>query len=70
MVSIQDRRELNVCAKAWRGTGEFTKKWAAFKPLHAGRSDGNIRIDGLCAMDVTVFWSLISYHHVFADSTL
>jgi hypothetical protein len=53
----------------WRGDN-ITKKWRVFKPLLAGRSNSSIDIDGLCAMNVTVVWSLISYHNVLADTTL
>jgi len=69
VVSVQNEGKLKVCVKAWRGDNT-TKRWTVFKPLLAGRSNSSIDIDGLCAMNVTVVWSLISYYNVLAGTTL
>ncbi|KAF8668939.1 hypothetical protein HU200_052149 [Digitaria exilis] len=69
VVSVDTTGELKVYVKAWGADGSFTNKWVNFKPSDAGKGEATIDM-GFCTMDVTVFWSLISYHHVFAKSAL
>lgn len=69
VISVANKGELKVCVTAWRGDNVM-KKCTVFKPLLAGRSDSSMEFDGLCAMNVTVVWSLISYFSVLADSKL
>ncbi|KAF8668940.1 hypothetical protein HU200_052150 [Digitaria exilis] len=69
VVSVDTTGELKVYVKAWGGDGCFMSKWVNFKPLDAGKCEATIDI-GFCAMNVTIFWSLISYRPVLANSAL
>ncbi|CAN6216944.1 unnamed protein product [Urochloa humidicola] len=68
VVSVDTTGELKVSVRACGGDNIMCK-WKSFKPLDAGKGSGTIDM-GFCTMDITVFWSLISYHPVYAKPAL
>ncbi|CAN6176435.1 unnamed protein product [Urochloa humidicola] len=69
VISVDTSGELKVYVKAWGGDNNVTEAWEVFKPLDAGISNSMLDI-GFCKIDVTVAWSLISYHPVYANARL
>jgi len=68
VVSVDTGGELKVYVEAWGGDTSLCQS-KSFKPLDAGKGSDDIDM-GFCAMDVTVFWSLISHSHFYSDSVL
>jgi hypothetical protein len=66
VVSVENRGNLKVCIKSWEasecGKKVMKDEWV-FKPKEDKRSNGVLDV-GFCKMEVTVAWSLISYHPV------
>jgi hypothetical protein len=69
VVSVETAGELKVSLKAWKVDSDVVEKEEVFTPLRAGLSYREIDIE-LCAMEVSVAWSLISGTPVTGRTTL
>uniref|UniRef100_A0A0D9X492 DUF6598 domain-containing protein n=2 Tax=Leersia perrieri TaxID=77586 RepID=A0A0D9X492_9ORYZ len=65
VVSVDIDGELKVSVKAWELDINVVENVEVFTPLETGLSK-----HGFCELEITVAWSLISGHPVFADSVL
>jgi len=66
VVSVENRGNLKVCIKSWEASEcgkKVMKDELVFKPKENKRSHGVLDV-GFCKMEVTVAWSLISYHPI------